>query len=248
MFDHCLTPSAWWCRHPQYVWPPGRGCPAGTSGCPSCPPPCQCPRPHGRTCGRPRRKSPETRPRPRTSRHGPQGQWWIPLWFLRCRMVSTPFKGKTCGQNYQRKMRKWKGAVLSMGNLDISTPTYKYFVHSGTFDPRPSCIERKHEGWQSDGPCSNPSFAPEFACAPGRQWHTRSLQPQCPARAQYASWIVHDASCLFQMVPFNGIRIPPISGSLYHGITWSREEHLHLCLRESMLQQPLYWTPTVGLP
>ena len=146
MFDHCLTPSAWWCRHPQYVWPPGRGCPAGTSGCPSCPPPCQCPRPHGRTWGRPRRKSPETRPRPRTSRHGPQGQWWIPLWFLRCRMVSTPFKGKTWGQNYQRKMRKWKGAVLSMGNLDISTPTYKYFVHSGTFDPKKIMHRKKTRG------------------------------------------------------------------------------------------------------
>ena len=59
-------------------------------------------------------------------------------------MVSTPFKGKTWGQNYQRKIRKWKGAVLSMGNLDISTPTYKYFVHSVTFDPRPSYASKEN--------------------------------------------------------------------------------------------------------
>ena len=39
--------------------------------CPSCPPLCQCPRPHDRTWGKPRHRSPETRLHPHTSPHGP---------------------------------------------------------------------------------------------------------------------------------------------------------------------------------
>ena len=178
----CLTIAwpAWWCRHPQCVWPRGHGCPAGTSGCPSCPPPCRCPQPHGRTW-----EDPGVEVRRHVLAHihlgtvlrGSRGSlgdsWW---------MVSTPFKGKT-------SQERWESGKVERGspinreiwwNSDIGTPTD--FVHS-----------------VSGGPCSNPSSALEFACAPGRQWHTRSLQPQCPAKSSVRFMdCSHDVSCFFE--------------------------------------------------